>query len=89
MVGGEEGEGRVLELLPTGLPRAVYTYIHVHGKVTALVCCVALPCCLFDLACFFLPSFSHLSLKHVLSTVKCQGNFLRVMCEGSMVSEVR
>ena len=20
------------------------------------VCCVALPCCLFDLACFFLPS---------------------------------
>ena len=26
---------------------------------------VALPCCLFDLACFFLPSFSHLSLKHV------------------------
>ena len=28
-------------------------------------CCVALPCCLFDLACFFLPSFSHLSLKHV------------------------
>ena len=24
-----------------------------------------LPCCLFDLACFFLPSFSHLSLKHV------------------------
>ena len=24
------------------------------------VCCVALPCCLFDLACFFLPSFSSL-----------------------------
>ena len=44
MVGGGEGEGRVLELLPTGLPRAVYTYIHVHGKVTALgvLCCFAL-----------------------------------------------
>ena len=26
-------------------------------------------CCLFDLACFFLPSFSHLSLKHVLNYV--------------------
>ena len=25
--------------------------VHVH------VCCVALPCCLFDLACFFLTSF--------------------------------
>ena len=25
----------------------------------------ASPCCLFDLACFFLYSFSHLSLKHV------------------------
>ena len=24
------------------------------------MCCVALPCCLFDLACFFLPSFSSL-----------------------------
>ena len=31
------------------------------GKVTGLgVCCVALPCCLFDLAYFFLPSFSSL-----------------------------
>ena len=29
------------------------------------LCCVALPCCLFDLACIFLPSFCHLSLKHV------------------------
>ena len=28
------------------------------------VCCVALPCCLFDLACFFLPFFSSL-IKHV------------------------
>ena len=27
------------------------------------MCCVALPCCLFDLASFFLPS--HLSLTHV------------------------
>ena len=31
------------------------------------MCCVALPCCLFDLACFFLPS--HLSLKHVYLVV--------------------
>ena len=30
------------------------------------VCCVALPC-LLDLACFFLSSFSHLSLKHVIA----------------------
>ena len=29
------------------------------------MCCVALPRCLFDLACFFLHSFPHLSLKHV------------------------
>ena len=31
--------------------------------------CAVFPClvCLFDLACFFLPSFSHLSLKHVFS----------------------
>ena len=35
------------------------------------MCCVALPCCLFDLACFFLPSFSHFSLKHVPSTIAC------------------
>ena len=28
------------------------------------MCYVALPCCLFDLACFFLPSFSSL-IKHV------------------------
>ena len=41
------------------VPTWTSTYIHVH------VCCVALPCCLFDLACFFLSSFSHLTLKHV------------------------
>ena len=29
---------------------------------------IALPCCLFDLACCFLSSFSHLSLKHVHCT---------------------
>ena len=46
----------------------VHVHVHVHGfeshlrkliflgKVTALVWCVALPCCLFDLACFFLSS---------------------------------
>ena len=27
-------------------------------KCLPWVCCVALPCCLFDLACFFLPSAS-------------------------------
>ena len=30
------------------------------SHVPYTVCCVALPCCLFDLACFFLPSFSSL-----------------------------
>ena len=34
--------------------------VHVH------VCCVALPCCLFDHACFFLRSFSSL-----IKTCKC------------------
>ena len=38
--------------------------VHDVSLTTALktiwVCCVALPCCLFDLACFFLPSFSSL-----------------------------
>ena len=29
-------------------------------------------CLLFDLACFFLPSFSHLSLKHVHRLTKEQ-----------------
>ena len=35
------------------------------GEPEVVGCCVALPCCLFDLACFFLPSFFHFSLKHV------------------------
>ena len=29
-----------------------------HLRHFGKVCCVALPCCLFDLACFFLPSIS-------------------------------
>ena len=39
-------------------------HLYMHGKVTALgvLCCFA-NCCLFDLAYFFLPSFS--SLIHV------------------------
>ena len=38
---------------------ALYMVIaHVHVHVTALgVLLIALPFCLFDLACFFLPSF--------------------------------
>ena len=41
---------------------ATYKRSFFLGKVTALgVLC----CCLFDLACFFLPSFSHLALKNV------------------------
>ena len=44
------------------------------------MCCVALPCCLFDLACFFLPSFSHLSLKHVHESHPRQLIFLDVLC---------
>ena len=42
----------------------IYMYTYVHASTCTWVCCVALPC-LFDRACFFLPSFSHLSLKHV------------------------
>ena len=38
------------------------------------MCCVALRCYLFDLACFFLPPFSHLSLKHA------HVNLYRKMC---------
>ena len=30
------------------------------------MCCVALPCCLLDLACFFISSFSSL-IKHVIA----------------------
>ena len=43
---------------------------------TCWVCCVALPCCLFDLACFFLPSFSSL-----IKTCACLGNSAgRALC---------
>ena len=31
----------------------VYDIVHVHGCAVL----IALPCCLFDLACFFRPSF--------------------------------
>ena len=42
------------------------------------MCCVALPCCLFDLACFFLPSFSSL-----IKTCTCiSGNSLVFLHEG-------
>ena len=44
--------------------------IHVH-VCTCGVCCVALPCCLFDLACFFLSSFSSLIETCTCDTV-CQ-----------------
>ena len=37
-----------------------YDYTHME-KLLPWVCCVALPCCLFDLACFSLSSFFHLS----------------------------
>ena len=36
------------------------------------MCCVALPCCLFDLACFFLPSFSSL-IKSCFSVITSHG----------------
>ena len=38
---------------------------HSTPKLGSRIFCVTLPCCLFDLPCLFLPSFSHLSLKHV------------------------
>ena len=37
-------------------PEAAHFFVKVMG-VLCWVCCVALSCCLFDLACFFLPSF--------------------------------
>ena len=39
--------------LPSVCIYIMYLHVCVHA-------CVALPCCLFDLACFFLPSFSSL-----------------------------
>ena len=45
-----------------------HTCLHMYMYMLLLACCVALPCCLFDLACFFLPSFSSLILKmHILA----------------------
>ena len=55
--------------------RQVYTYtLHVHIHVCACIdqwleqlciyTCIALPCCLFDLAYFFLPFFSSV-IKHI------------------------
>ena len=41
----------------------IYNYTH----------CLLCPVCLFDLACFFLPSFSHLSLEHVYVWLKLPG----------------
>ena len=38
----------------------MYITIMIYYKWPPWVCCVALPCCLFDLACCFLPSFSSL-----------------------------
>ena len=51
--------------------------VHIHVYLRQLiflrrsdwVCCVALPCCLFDLACFFLPSFSSLIKTCTYSTL--------------------
>ena len=51
------------ERLKAASAKLVYTRVH------AWVCCVALPCCLFDLACFFLPSFPTLINKHVQGVV--------------------
>ena len=45
------------------LPRPIHVHVCAHTYMymymyMSRVCCVALPCCLFDLAYFFLPSFS-------------------------------
>ena len=45
---------------PFKAPGVRYSHFRKTSQATAWVCCVALPCCLFDLACFFLPSFSSL-----------------------------
>ena len=55
------------------------------------MCCVALPCCLFDLACFFLPSFSSL-IKTLYIHVFYQKNGSsvgRALCLECRVSWVR
>ena len=46
--------------LPLQVPHYTPTLLFHHFRVdcTCWVCCVALPCCLLDLACFFLPSSS-------------------------------
>ena len=50
--------------------------VHVHVR-NVHVCCVALPCCLFDLACFFLPSFSSLIKTYVCKcTCTCRSAIL-------------
>ena len=41
-------------------------------KLLPWVCCVALHCCLFDLACFFLPSFSSLIKTCTIPTYTLQ-----------------
>ena len=49
--------------LPTSITSSLHYIIPpIHNVClpTTLLCCVALPCCLFDLVCFFLPSFSSL-----------------------------
>ena len=54
--------------------------LHLHYMIcTCWVCCVALPWCLFDLACFFLPS--HLSLKHVCFCAPCIVYYVPVQAE--------
>ena len=63
----------------------VYMY---NVSVWVTVCSVALPCCLFDLACFFLPSFSSLIKTYMyihlymscdlsLQPLKCPQSWLR------------
>ena len=51
------------------------------GKSDCLwVCCVALPCCLFDLACFFLPSFSSVIKTCVCVHVCIWTHYVVPMC---------
>ena len=58
-----ECKKHVTAVSSTGI-RYVNMYIHVYT-----ICYVALPCCLFDLACFFLPSFSHLIETSIYITI--------------------
>ena len=53
------------------------------------MCRVALPCCLFDLACFFLPSFSSLIKTCIYLCVDVLGSYRATPCRRVLATAVR